>query len=83
MGRTMMASHVSSDAGVTCASHSFGFSPMARRRLTRAVGLCGMTPPRIASSRRRLKRRRKTIERRMIADDTNNNKNNVARKVNL
>ena len=81
--RTTMVSHRSLAAGCTRASHSFGFSPMARRRLTRPVVGGGRTPARIASSMRRLKRRRRINDRRIIADDTNNNKNSVARNVNL
>lgn len=81
--RTTIVSHRSLAAGCTRASHSFGFSPMARRRLTRPVVGGGKTPARIASSMRRLKRRRRMNDRRIIADDTNNNKNNVARNVNL
>src|SRR5258707_13225583 len=81
--RTTIASHLSSDAGYTRASHSLGFSPMARRRLERPVRGAGMTPARMASSIRLLKRRRRMKDRRIIADETNSNKNNVARKVNL
>jgi hypothetical protein len=77
-----IASHLSSDAGYTRASHSFGFSPMTRRRLMRPVCGGGMTPARIASSMRLLKRRRRMKDRSIIADETNSNKNNVARKVN-
>lgn len=78
-----MVSQRSLAAGHTRASHSFGFSPMARRRPRGPVCVGGMTPARMASSMRRLKRRRRINDRRIIADDTNNNKNSVARNVNL
>ena len=81
--RTTIESHRSSSAGNTRASHNLGFSPRARRRLTRPVGFGTITPASIASSMRCLKRRRRIKERRMIADETNNNRKRVARKVNL
>jgi len=77
-----MESHLSLSAGKTRASHNLGFSPRARRRLTRPDGVGTITPASMASSMRCLKRRRRIKERRMIAEETNNNRNRVARKVN-